>query len=228
VDFVALCLDSADPNGDNKSIEECVALCKAVAEAVDIPLVVQGSKNVEKDGQLLPKVAEALSGKEALLLSAKEDNYKTIAVAGVLAYNQKIAAESAVDINLAKQLNIVIAQQGVKAESIAMHAGTAAAGYGFEYVVSTLDRIKAAALGQNDKDLQMPIITPVAAEAWGVKESVVSPEDAPTPDWGPAEERGINMEISTASAAIAAGTNAVILRHPASVAAVSKLVAALA
>jgi acetyl-CoA decarbonylase/synthase complex subunit delta len=103
-----------------------------------------------------------------------------------------------------------------------MNLGSAAAGYGFEYVATTMDRVKSAALAQNDNMLQMPIVTPVASEAWTVKESIVSEEDFP--EWGPAEERGVSMEIATAAACLAAGSNAVILRHPASVAAVSRLI----
>jgi acetyl-CoA decarbonylase/synthase complex subunit delta len=106
-----------------------------------------------------------------------------------------------------------------------MNAGTAVAGYGFEYVASTIERIKGAALAQNDTMLQVPIITPLGSEAWGVKESVVSEEDFP--EWGPIEQRGVNMEVTTAVAALAAGSNAVVLRHPESVATVAKLIADL-
>ena len=224
-DFVVLALDSADPNGMDKSIEDCVALCKAAADKVTKPLVITGSRNVEKDAQLFNKVAEALEGKNVLLMSAKEDNHKSIAVGAVMAYGQKIGAESSVDINLAKQLNVLISQLGVKNESVVMNLGSAAAGYGFEYVASTMDRVKAAALGQNDAALQMPVITPVAQEAWGVKEAIVSEEDFP--EWGPQEQRGVDMEITTAAACIAAGSNAVILRHPASVLAISQMIAGL-
>ena len=168
-DFVALILEGGDPNGVNKSIDELIAVVKEVAEAVDCPLVVEGCKNVEKDAELLPKVAEALQGRNALILSEKEENYKAIGAAAGLAYNQIVGAESAVDINLAKQLNVVTTQLGVDPKKIVMNIGSAAAGYGYEYVVSTMDRIKGAALGQNDNMLQMPIITPVSAETWNVK-----------------------------------------------------------
>jgi acetyl-CoA decarbonylase/synthase complex subunit delta len=224
--FVSLVLEGADPNGQDKSIEDCVALCKEVAAAVNLPLVIQGCKNVEKDGKLFEKIADALQGKNALFLAAKEENYKAVAVAAVQAYNQKMGAESAVDINLAKQLNVLISQLGVRPGNTVMHVGSAAAGYGYEYVASTMDRIRSAALAQNDVMLQMPIITPVGAEAWSVKEAVVSEEDFP--DWGPVEQRGIAMEITTAAADIASGSNAVILRHPASVTVISKLAAELA
>ena len=225
VDFISISLDSADPNGDDRSIEDCVADCVAVCEAVNKPVAIQGSKNVEKDQHLFEKLAEALQGKNVLLLSAREENYKAIAAAAGLAYNQKLGAESAVDINLAKQLNVLISQLGVSADAVVMNVGTAAAGYGYEYVASTMNRIKLAALEQNDQQLQMPIVTPVAGDAWSVKEAVVS--EADFPEWGPAEERGVQMEISTAAASLTCGSNAVILQHPESVATISALIAAL-
>lgn len=221
-DFVCLSLDSADPNGENRSSDECAATAKAVADVIDLPLIVIGCKNDEKDAELLNKVSEQLQGKNIAVLSAKEDNYKTVGASAGLAYNQKVGAESAVDINLAKQLNVVLSQLGVKPETIVMHLGTATAGYGYEYVASTMDRVVAAALAQNDTALQMPIITPVSSETWGVKESMASEEDMP--DWGCREQRAIDMEITTATACLASGSNAVILRHPVSVATVSKLI----
>ena len=225
-DFVVLNLEGGDPNGVNKSTEELIAVVKEVAEAIDCPLVVEGCKNVEKDAELLPKVAEALQGRNVIVMSEKEENYKAIGAAAGLAYDQIVGAESAVDINLAKQLNVVTTQLGVNAQKIVMNIGSAAAGYGYEYVVSTMDRIKGAALSQNDNMLQMPIITPVSAETWGVKEATASEKDMP--EWGPEEERGIDMEVMTAAADLAAGSDAVILRHPEAVAAISRMIKALA
>ena len=225
-DFVALILEGGDPNGVNKSVDELIAVVKEVADAIDAPLVVEGCKNVEKDAELLPKVAEALQGRNVLILSEKEENYKAIGAAAGLAYDQIVGAESAVDINLAQQLNVVTTHLGVNAQKIVMNIGSAAAGYGYEYVVSTMDRIKGAALSQNDNMLQMPIITPVSAETWGVKEATAS--EADMPEWGPEEERGIDMEVMTAAADLAAGSDAVILRHPEAVAAISRMIKALA
>ena len=221
-DFLVIRLDGAHPDNGDKSPEECAALVKEIAGTVNIPLAVEGCKNIEKDTKLFEKVSEALQGKNTLILSAREENYKTIAAAAGLAYTQKVGAESAVDINLAKQLNVLISQMGVKTENMAINPGSAAAGYGFEYLVSTIERVKSVALSQNDTMLQMPIITVVDSETWSVKESVASEEDYP--EWGSAEERGINMEVATAAACLAAGSNAVILRHPDSVAAVSALI----
>ena len=223
--FLALNLEGADPNGENKSVEECVEIAKAVAAATELPIVVMGCKNAEKDAELFNKVSEALAGKNILVLSAREENYKTVGAGAGLAYGQKVGAESAVDINLAKQLNTVITQLGVNAQAIVMNAGSAAAGYGYEYVASTLDRIKAAALQQGDAQLQMPIITPVSTDAWGVKEATAA--EADMPEWGNQEERAIEMEVCTASACLAGGSDAVILRHPAAVEAIAKMIDAL-
>ena len=225
-DFVVLKLEGADPNGADKSVEELVAVIKEVGDAIDTPLVVEGCGNVEKDSELLSKAAEVLEGKNVLIMSAREENYKTVGASAGLAYKQKVGAESAVDINLAKPLNVVSTQLGVDAKSIVMNVGSAAVGYGFEYLVSTMDRVKAAALSQGDAMLQMPIITPVASETWNVKESIASEADVPA--WGPAEERGIKMEIMTAAAVLASGANAVIMKHPKAVATVAKMIKALA
>ena len=224
-DFVALRLDGGDPNGVNKSTEELIAIVKEVADAIDCPLVVEGCKNAEKDSELLVKAAEALQGKNVLLMSAKEENYKAVGAAAGLAYGQKVGAESAVDINLAKQLNVVTTQLGVAAESIVMNVGTATVGYGYDYVISTMDRIRAAALTQDDKMLQMPIMTPVSSETWVVKESTSPEEDSP--EWGDVDVRGVSMEVQTAAADLVSGSDAVILKHPQSVATIAKFIKAL-
>ena len=224
-DFICLNFESADPNGANRSTADCVADAKAVAEVVTKPIVVMGCKNLEKDGELFAAIAEALSGKNVLFMSAKNENYKTVGASVALANGQKVGAETADDINLAKQLNIMLKGLNVPAESIVMNIGTAAVGYGYEYVASTLDRVRAAALAQSDADLQMPIIAPVSTDTWGVKESSASEEDEPA--WGCREERGIGMEISTAAANLTGGADAVIMRHPAAVATIKKFIAEL-
>ena len=224
-DFIALNFESADPNGANRSVADCVSDAKAVAEAVDLPIVVLGCKNLEKDADLFAKVAEALQGKNILIMSAKNENYKTVGASVALAYGQKVGAETSDDINLAKQLNIMLKGLTVKPENVVMDIGTAAVGYGYEYAASTFDRIRLAALQQGDADLQMPILAAVSLDTWGVKESTASEEDEPM--WGNLEERAINMEVSTAAADLVGGADAVILRHPASVATIKKFISEL-
>ena len=221
-DFICLNFVGADPNGANRSVADCVADAKAVAEVVTKPIVVMGCKNLERDGELLGALAEALAGKNVLFMSAKNENYKTVGGAVALANNQKLGAETADDINLAKQLNIMLKGLNVSPESVVMDIGTAAVGYGYEYAASTFDRIRLAALAQGDADLQMPILAAVCNDTWGVKESTASEADEPA--WGDREERAISMEVATAVADLTGGADAVVLRHPASVATVKKFI----
>ena len=225
VDFVCLTLDRADPGAENASNEDEAELVKAVYEAIDKPLAVMGCKNIEKDSALFQKIADVMQGKNILLLSSKEENYKTVSASAVLAYGQSIGAESAVDINLAKQLNVLLSQMGVSSDKVVMNLGSAAAGYGFEYLASTIERVKSAALTQNDDMLQMPVVTDVGDDAWSVKESLL--DEADMPQWGAREERGIQMEIITASAALASGADAVLLKHPETVKTISGLIGEL-
>ena len=221
-DFIALNFEAADPNGANRSVADCVADAKAVAEVVSLPIVVMGCKNMEKDGELFSKISEALQGKNILIMSTKNEDYKTVGTSVVMAYGQKVCAETADDINLAKQLNIMLKGLSIKPENIFMNIGTAAVGYGYEYVASTLDRIRLAAMAQTDADLQMPINAPVSTDTWGVKESIATEEDVP--EWGSMEERAIGMEVSTAAANLTGGADAVIMRHPAAIATIKQFI----
>ena len=224
-DFICLNFAGADPNGANRSVADCVADAKAVAEVVTKPIVVMGCKNMEKDGELLAALAEALSGKNVLFMAAKNENYKTVGAAVALANGQKVGAETADDINLAKQLNIMLKGLNVNPESVVMDIGTAAVGYGYEYAASTFDRIRLAALAQSDADLQMPILAAVCNDTWGVKESTATEDDEP--NWGCREERAMSMEVATAAADLTGGADAVVLRHPASVATIKKFISEL-
>ena len=225
VDFLCLNFESADPNGAGRSVAACVADARAVAESCTLPLVILGSRNVEKDGQLFAALAEALQGKNVLIMSAKNENYKTVGASVALAYGQKVGAETADDINLAKQLNIMLKGMSVKPESIVMDIGTAAVGYGYEYAASTFDRIRLAALQQGDSDLQMPILAVASLDAWSVKESTATEEDEPA--WGSLEERAIHMEVATAAADLTGGADAVVMRHPKAIAAVKQFITEL-
>ena len=223
-DFVCLHLEAADPNGENREVKACVAEAREAARAATLPLVIMGCQNIEKDSLLFTEIAKALQGQNVLLLSARNENYRAVGEAA-LACGHKLGAETADDVNLAKQLNIMLSGMGVPENNIVMNIGTAAVGYGFEYVVSTLDRVRFAALEQDDRDLQMPILAPVCLDTWGVKESTATEEDEPA--WGDREARCVSMEVATAAACLTSGADGVILRHPASVGAVKRFVASL-
>ena len=223
VSFLTLHFEGADPNGKNRSAAWCADLAERVAAAVTLPIAVMGCGNAEKDTELFREISERLPQSNLLFLSACEENYRELC--GSIPAAHTLSAESAVDINLAKQLNIVLLQQHWQEEKLVMNAGSAAVGYGFDYVASTIERIRLAALQQGDTKLRMPIITPVSTEVWSVKE--VTASEADMPQWGDREERAIGMETATASACLACGSDAVILRHPASIRAVSAMIGAL-
>ena len=210
-DFIALHLESADPNGRGRSVEDCVADAVEAAGCCSLPLAILGCKNEETDIRLFAALSEALKGRKVLLLCAKAETYSPIGEAAK-ACGQNLCAETADDVNLAKQLNIMLRGMEVDPDTVCMNIGTAAVGYGYEYVASTLDRVRLAALEQDDEDLQLPIVAPVSPDTWSVKESMAS--EAEEPSWGDPEERGIQMEISTAAADLLGGADAVILRHP--------------
>lgn len=210
-DLICLNLVSTNPSGTNRSAEEAAETVKAVAEAIDIPLIIYGTANVEKDTEVLTKASEACQGKNVLLGPIEEDNYKTIAAAA-LGFQQAGATHSPIDVNMAKQLNILVTQLGLSADRIIIDPTTGALGYGLEYVYSVMERLRLAALTQNDSMTQMPIINMIGKEVWKAKEVKVSTDEEPA--WGNAETRGIIWEALTAMALIMAGGDILVMRHP--------------
>ena len=170
---------------------------------------------------MLKSCAEVASGYNCLIGKAQEKNYKTIAAAA-MAYGHYVLALSNLDINLAKQLNILLTQMGVKEEKIVMDTMSSSLGYGLEYSYSVMERVRMAALKQNDTMVQMPIISDVGIEAWKAKESKVD-----EPAWGDTHARGILWEATTAVGLLMSGSDVLIMRHPEAVEQVRKTVADL-
>jgi len=210
-DLVCLQLASTDPNGLNRSVADAVATVKAVADAISVPLVVYGSGNIERDAELLKAVAEATQGKNVAIGSAVEDNYKSVGAAA-LGYGSKVIGQTPIDVNMAKQLNILLTNLGVAIDNLLIDPSTGALGYGLEYSFSIHERIKLAALKQNDAMLQSPAVANLGKEAWRAKEAKITREDAP--QWGDQRKRGIMWEALTAIAHVMAGSDLLIMRHP--------------
>ncbi len=207
-DMVALRLMSAHPDWKDASADEVAKTAKAVAEAIDVPLIVLGCGVEEKDGQILPVVAEALEGKKCLIGCATADNYKSI-TAAVNGYGHSVIASSPLDINLCKQLNILITEMGLPLDRIAFDPLVGALGYGIEYAYSIMERARMGAL-TGDKMLATPIVCFVGMEAWKAKEA----KDPDVPEWGPQADRAILWETTTATTFAIAGGTIFILRHP--------------
>ncbi len=223
-DMVALRLIGTHPDQKNRSAEEAAKTAAEVAGAIDIPLVILGSGHVEKDTQVLQAAASATRGKNCAIGKAVEENYKTIAAAA-MANDHKLIAMSQLDVNLAKQLNILLTQMGFDKERIIMDPMSSALGYGLEYTYSVMERIRLAALLQNDPMMQTPIVCDIGANVWKVKETLAS--DADMPEWGGLEDRSLAWESVTASAMITAGADMLIMRHPSAAAKAKELIAEL-
>ncbi|MBW2554980.1 MAG: acetyl-CoA decarbonylase/synthase complex subunit delta, partial [Deltaproteobacteria bacterium] len=192
-DIIHLWLKSTDPNGLNRGAEEAAEIAKKVSDAVSVPLIVWGSSNEEKDVEVLRKVAEVCGDKQILIGPVAEGNHKQLGAAA-LAYNHLVVANSPIDINLAKQLNILLNNLGLPLERIIIDPTTGGVGYGLEYSYSVMERIRQAALTQNDDKLQNPFIANLAEEAWKTKEAK-TPDD---PKLGDAGKRGVMLESMTA------------------------------
>ncbi len=208
---IALRLVSTHPDRSDTSAEDASKTIKDVLAAINVPLIILGSNHIEKDAVVLVAAAEAASGNNCIIGKAQEGNYKTI-VAAALAHNHKLIAMSELDINLAKQLNILITQMGFDKNKLITDPMCSALGYGLEYTYSVMERIRLAGLAQNDQTMQPPILADVGMYVWKVKESVAAESDVP--DWGALEERGITWETLTATSMMLAGTNLLIMRHP--------------
>ena len=223
-EMIALQLVSTDPNGLNRSGEEAAQTAKKVAGAVDVPVIVWGSGNADKDSDVLRKVAEACDGMNLIIGPVVEDNYKQVG-AGAIGYKQTAIASSPIDINLAKQLNILLGNLGVPDEQIIVDPTTGGLGYGIEYTYSVMERDRMAALTQQDERLQFPILCNMAKEVWKTKEAKTKTEDAPT--LGDAQKRGILMEATTAVMLLLAGADVLVMRHPEAIRLVREMIADL-
>lgn len=221
-DLICLQLSSTDPNGLDRSIDEAAETVKAVLDAISIPLVVYGSGNADKDSEVLKKVAEVAQGKNVVIGPAVEDNYKSVAAAA-LGFSQNVAGETPIDVNMAKQLNILMTNLGLPAEKVLIDPAVGALGYGLEYAYSVIERDRLAALQQNDAMMQMPIIANLGREVWKTKEAKISQDEAP--EWGDPAKRGILWEAITAASLLVAGTDILIMRHPEAVSLVKKTMA---
>jgi acetyl-CoA decarbonylase/synthase complex subunit delta len=220
-DMVALQLASTDPNAQNTPAEQAVETTKKVAAAISVPLIVWGSGNLDKDIEVLKAVAEGCAEEDLILGPVEEGSYKTLGAAAI-GYKHTVAASTPIDINLAKQLNILLGNLGVPNERIIVDPTVASLGYGLEYVYSVMERDRMAALTQEDERLQFPIVCNIGKEVWKIKEAKLSEEEAPS--LGDPAKRGILLEAMTALLLLLAGGDILIMRHPEAVKLIRKLI----
>ncbi len=220
-DAVAFRLISTHPDQKDTKPEDAAKIVSAVLNVVTVPIIILGSEHIEKDAQVLKAVSEAAKGKNCIIGKAQEENYKTIA-AVAMANNHKLIAMSQLDVNLAKQLNILLTQMGFVKERILTDPMSSALGYGLEYTYSVMERIRLAALQQNDAAMQPPLVCDIGKNVWKTKETIAA--EAELPEWGTLEERGILWEAMTAAGMIMAGADLLIMRHPKAIELTKKLI----
>ena len=210
-ELVAVQLVSIDPNGLNRPAEEAVETVKKVVEAVDVPVIVWGCGDEEKDAETLRLVGEACEGRRLAIGPVVEGNYRQLG-ATCIAYGHVAIASTPIDINLAKQLNILLGDLGVPDDQIIIDPTTGGLGYGIEYTYSVMERIRIAALTQGDEKLAFPMICNMGVEVWKVKEAKLSEEEAP--ELGDLKKRAVMMEAITAKLLLLAGADILIMHHP--------------
>jgi len=210
-DLIALRFKSADPDLKDASAEDCIATLKKVLEAVGVPLIVYGCGKMEKDNAIIGPIGEAAEGENLLLGVAEQENFKPVASAA-MAYKHSVIAQSPIDINIAKQLNILISEMSTPLlERIVIDPTIAALGYGIEYSYSIMERARFGALN-GDRMLAMPMIGNVGHEVWSKKETFIPAEEEPS--WGDQAERSVTWEAVTSMALLQAGMDILVLRHP--------------
>jgi len=212
-DVIVLQLSLTDADGNPNTPENARTAVRKVLKATGLPLIVLGPGQVDADNELLVPVAEEAAGERIVLGVCEEKNYRTI-VAAALAHGQLVIARTAMDVNLAKQLNILISDMGLPLDRILMDPTCAGVGYGMEYGYSVMERLRLAAL-QGDSMTQLPMAVTVGYEAWRQKESKVG-EGVPEA-WGEWKERAINWETVTAATLVESAADVVVLRHPESI-----------
>ncbi|MFA7384275.1 MAG: acetyl-CoA decarbonylase/synthase complex subunit delta [Desulfurivibrionaceae bacterium] len=221
-DAICLSMVSTDPNGLNRPAGEAARAAAEVVKNIEVPVIVWGCGNGEKDTETLREITSLIGDKKVCLAPLSDSNYRAIG-ATAMAFQYPMVAASPIDVNLAKQLNILLENLGVSLDSVLIDPSIGALGYGIEYTYSVMERIRLAALTQKDEKLQVPFICNLGREVWKAKECRLPSDEM----IGDQETRGILMEAITASIMLMAGGELMIMRHPRAVALTKSLITGL-
>ena len=209
-DIISIRLEGTHPEKGNKSAEEAVEIVRQVMESVKVPLIISGHSHYNKINEVMKRICEVTAGENCLINYVETDNYKTIAAAA-LAYNHTIVAQSPIDVNIAKQLNILLTDMNFPSEKIIIDPLTGSLGYGLEYTYSIMERIRIDGLS-GDKMLAFPMLVNPGYEAAKVKEAKVPP--GTFPEWGDPGLLSAYWELSTATSLLIAGADILIMYNP--------------
>jgi len=222
-DLISVRLEATHPEKGNRTVDQSVQLVKEVLHAVDVPLIITGHNHFDKTNEVLKAVAQACAGENLLLNWVEQDNYRTIAGAA-LAYGHTVVSQSPIDVNIGKQMNILLTNMDIKQENIVMDPMTGATGYGIEYTYSVMERIRLTGLG-GDKMLAGPMMVAPGQECAKIKELKASEKDFPA--WGDLAKRAYLWELSTAVSLLYAGADLMIMYHPEAVKGTKRVISKL-
>ena len=222
-DLISVRLDGTHPERGNRSARDAVETVGAVLKAVDVPLIITGHNNYEKVNEVMKAIAQSFEGENLLFNWVEQDNYRTIAGAA-MAYGHSVVSQSPIDVNIGKQMNILLTNMGLKAEKIVMDPMTGAIGYGMEYTYSVMERIRMTGLG-GDKMLCGPLIVSTGQEC--IKSKEFKADEQSFPLWGDLKKRAALWELGTAVSLLYAGADIMIMYHPDAVKAVKKTISGL-
>jgi len=208
--LISVKLDGIHPERGNRSAAQSVELIKSILEAVDVPLIISGVTHYEKNNEVMKAIAQSFEGENLLFNFVEQDNYRTIAGAA-MAYGHTLVAQAPIDVNISKQLNILLTNMGLAADRIIIDPMTSTIGYGIEYTYSVMERIRLTGLG-GDNMLLSPMIVSVGQECAKIKEFKAS--ESAFPDWGDLVKRAAFWELATATTLLYAGADILIMYTP--------------
>jgi acetyl-CoA decarbonylase/synthase complex subunit delta len=219
-DLISVRLEGTHPEKGNRTPAQAVELVKAVLASVDVPLIITGHAHFDRNNEVMKAVAAACAGERLLLNWVEQENYRTIAGAA-LGYGHCVVSQSPMDVNIGKQMNILLTNMDLKREQIVVDPLTAAMGYGIEYTYSVMERVRLTGLN-GDGMLAFPMMVSPGQECAKLKEFRASESDAPA--WGDLPRRAAHWELTTATALLFAGADILILYHPEAVAGLKRAI----
>jgi acetyl-CoA decarbonylase/synthase complex subunit delta len=222
-DLISVKLDGTHPERNNRSSKQSVEFVKSILAAVDVPLIITGTSHYEKNNEVMKAIAQNCEGENLLFNWVEQDNYRTIAGAA-MAYGHTLVAQAPIDVNISKQLNILLTNMGFAPDKIIIDPMTSTIGYGIEYTYSVMERIRLTGLG-GDNMLLSPMIVSVGQECAKIKEFKAS--ESSFPDWGDLAKRAAYWEIAAATTLLYAGADILIMYTPEAVATIKKTINSL-
>ena len=204
-DIICLRLVSTDPSKKNTSAKDAAALVQRISDKTNLPIMVCGSGSVEKDIEVLTEICNDVKDTRLIISKVDECEYKKLAAAA-MANNHVILGFSNLDVNLAKQMNILLKDYGLENKDIVMDPLMAALGMGLDYSYSVNERIRNGAL-YGDKMLQVPMVCDCTG-SWDVGDAT-SEDDGTI---GDVTFRATWWEVITATAAMVSGADILIVR----------------